>query len=168
MLGRRLRRRTRVGAIVLAAPILVVGTAYLAANVVAPSYAGVTHVHVAIPSTVTVVRATDDAKLNVAQADSTGDYYHFINVRATLTRSDGTPVQGALIVFTADTTGAGGQPICQDVTDGSGTASCASDTKLPTSNFSAQPTSFVASFAGNAGLAASSDIGGLTVVGDAG
>lgn len=150
------RRRRRVLSLLLVAPILGLGTAFLAANVVDASYAGQTLVTVAVP---TSISATDSAKINMSQQDQ-HDYYHFINVSATLS-GGGVPLVGEVIHFTAE-----GGVICDAVTDANGEADCPSDTKVPTSDFTGSvPTTFTATFAGEGSLVGSSATGALTQVG---
>jgi len=148
-------RRRRALALVPIAPLVVVGSACLAANVVPVTYAGTTTVAVTVPTALT---PGDDAKVDVAQEDK-HDYFHFINVSAVLT-TQGLPLVGQQVTFSA----AGGT-ICVAMTDHSGRADCPSDTKVDADSFTETPTTFTASFVGHDGLATSTASAALRSVG---
>lgn len=164
MLRRRLRSRHSVACLVLAVPVALAGTAYLASNVVPVTHAGVSQVTVSISTTLTFVDPDEKAKVDVAQSGKELDSYHFINVAAQLSAADDSPVAGETITFTTDTSKASAGVICQDTTDADGIARCPNDTKIPTSEFSGTPTKFVATFAGDGALAASTVSGDLRLL----
>jgi hypothetical protein len=130
------------------------GTAFLAANSVPVSHAGVTQVELSVPTTLV---AGSDATINVSQAVKKG-FYRFTGTVARLS-ANGTPVVGEPV----DITAAGGL-ICHAVTDFKGRAVCPGDTKVDTSEFSTLPATFMATFAGNGILQGSSDTGPLSTI----
>lgn len=156
---RRRTRRTphrvvRLAPLLLVAPLATLGSAVLAANVMPVTYAGVDRISLLAETRL----SADDAKVNVAQ-EGGKDYYHFIQVSATLA-SVGV-VSGRTITFTAN-----GGLICEATTSASGSAHCPNNTKVLTSDFAnGTPTIFTATFAGGDGLAAATASGHLTEVG---
>ena len=153
--ARLLRSGARIGLPLLLLSLAFVGEAKLANGGVGSTNAGVDQAPVVIP---TDLVAASNAKVNVAEAVSKG-VYHFTGVAAQLSLN-GVRVEGEPVDFTA----AGGL-ICSAVTNIHGRAVCPGDTKVDTSQFTSVPTTFTATFAGDGGLAASSDTGPLAAVG---
>jgi hypothetical protein len=144
MRARRLRRGRQFALGGLLVLLIPVGVAHLAQNTVPVTYAGQTEV--SIPSSVsTEIAAASNAKVNVAQDQ---DYYQFTNLSATLS-FDGGPIEGATMLFTVPGTGSTAVPVCSDVTDKHGDATCSSDVRALVAKIgSTPPTQFTVSFAG--------------------
>jgi hypothetical protein len=141
--------------------LLPIGVAHLAQNSVDTSYVGEAEAQVSIAVTLAV--DARDAHVNLAQ-DQGKDYYHFTNLKATLTDAGGA-VNGEPIVFTAD-----GVILCSAPSDknattqGQGLATC--NAKVAVADFAGVPTTYTATFAGDGALQPSQAVGALTATGD--
>jgi hypothetical protein len=136
----RRRRNLRLPLLVLALPAGAISVVYLATSDVPLSDAGVTRAPVSVSTTVAAAPAT-------TSADATSGYDAVLS--ATLT-GQGLPVVGQTILF------ATGDQTCSASTDASGSASCA------VQNLSLPPSSYSATFAGNAPFAPSSAVGSVS------
>lgn len=160
---RKQRRRLAGGAFIVVV-LGSAGVAYLASNTVPVTFAGVTTVAITpspVPTPAATAMSAEDknAQLNLAQ-EAGHTYYKFQHVAATLT-SGGRGVADQQVTFTA----AGGT-ICRATTDGDGTASCPNDTKVDTSSFTAEPTTYTATFAGSDHYQGATATGSFTTVGN--
>jgi hypothetical protein len=156
----RLKRRVGLLAIPLipVVPDLVIGNASMASNTVPETHVDQVRTQVLIPLVNTALDV-DDAKVNVAQADS----YKFIGLGATLTDNDGTPLSGMTVEFKA---GPAGTVVCTGVTNHSGHAGCDDPTANPRVDGatigSDVPTTYTAAFDAVGKYAGTTGSGALT------
>jgi hypothetical protein len=136
----------------------VIGSASLASNTVPVTYADQVRTQVSVPLVGTALDV-DDAKVNVAQADT----YKFIGLGATLNDDDGTPLSGMTVAFKA---GTAGTVVCTGVTNHSGHAGCDDPTANPRVDVatigSDVPTSYAAVFDPTGRYAGANGSGTLT------